>query len=145
MRYAALLLMSIAMSAALRAEDWRAGSIMVGQPWSRPTPPAVSAGAVYFTITNTGSRADRLMSLSTPVARTVEIHETLREHGNVRMHPVATIGCAPGASVAIAPGGMHVMLLGLTSPLVAGEVFPLTLKFRDAGILQIPVTVSAPE
>ena len=145
MRYAAFLLMSIAVGGPLRAAEWRAGAIVVSQPWSRPTPPAVSAGAVYFSITNTGSRPDRLIALSTPLARTVEIHETLREHGNIRMRAVATVACAPGAPVAIAPGGMHVMLVGLTSPLVAGEVFPLTLKFRDAGILELRVTVSAPE
>jgi copper(I)-binding protein len=58
------------------------------------------------------------------------------------MRPVESIECPPGVTVKIEPGGLHVMLLGLTHPLVAGTKFPLTLRFRDAGSMTVQVVVA---
>ena len=58
--------------------------------------------------------------------------------GNImRMRPVPGIDVAPGKPVELKPGGLHIMLVGLTRPLQAGESFPLTLTFQNAA----PVTV----
>ncbi len=53
--------------------------------------------------------------------------------------------CAPGVSVKSEPGGLHVMLIGLTGPLQPGTEFPLSLHFRDAGVLNVKVIVEARE
>jgi periplasmic copper chaperone A len=125
-----------------RAADFNAGNLRVTDVWSRPTPPMVP-GAVYLSIANTGRKADRLMAISTPIARQAEIHESRAVQGVVEMRAVDSVECPPGATVKIAPGGLHIMLLGLLHPLAAGTEFPLTLSFRDAGSLTVQVRVEA--
>ena len=134
-------LLLLAMSA--RSSDYKAGDLAITDPWSRPTPPIASVGAVYFSITNAGRKADRLLAIGSPIARQAEIHESRVVNGTVEMRPVESIECPPGATVRIAPGGLHVMLLGLTHPLAAGTTFPLSLRFRDAGSVTVQVAVDA--
>ncbi len=127
------------------AAQFRAGELLVTDVWSRPTPPVSGVAAVYFSITNSSSRADRLIAVSTPLAQKAEIHESHVEHGVMEMRPVTSVECPPGATVTSAPGGMHVMLSGLAHPLIAGSVFPLMLRFRDAGVLTVQVSVESRE
>ena len=123
----------------------RGGSLSVTEAWSRPTPPGATVGVLYFSIANTGSRADRLVGLNTPIAKKVELHESQTVHGVIEMHPLSYLECPPGAIVAAGPGGLHAMLLGLTQPLIAGAAFSVTLQFRDAGAVSVPVAVRANE
>ena len=72
--------------------------------------------------------ADRLTGVSTPVAGTAELHQTINENGVLRMRPVSDgMALPPGHAVTFAPGGLHVMLMDLKRPLTQGDVFPLTL------------------
>jgi copper(I)-binding protein len=142
---AAFLALCFLARAPVHAADYRAGDLIVAQPWSPATPPVASVGAIYFSITNRGSRADQLLSVTSPIARVTEIHESREVQGSIRMREVASVECPPGATVKIAPGGLHVMLLGLRGPLVAGTSFPASLQFRDAGVMTVQVQVTAPE
>jgi hypothetical protein len=119
----------------------RVGKLLIANAWSRPTPPAATVGVVYFSVSNEGSIADRLVALSSPIASRVEIHDSHETHGVVEMRAVASLECPAGTSVKFGPGGLHVMLIGLTRPLIAGTTFDLSLQFRDAGVvaLQVPV------
>jgi copper(I)-binding protein len=127
------------------AADYRAGDMLVAQPWSRATPPVATVGAVYFSLTNVGRTADRLMAISTPIAGKVEMHESRKVQGMIQMRAVTSIECLPGQTVQSEPGGLHVMLLDLTQPLAAGTQFPLLLRFRDAGTLTVQVQVGGRE
>jgi copper(I)-binding protein len=124
-----------------RTAEVRIGKILVSKAWSRPTPPAATVGAAYFWITNLGGSTDRLISLSSPLASKVEIHESREVNGVAEMREVSFVEFPAGATVKIEPGGLHVMLIGLTRPLIAGATLALSLKFRDAGTvtLQVPV------
>jgi copper(I)-binding protein len=117
------------------------GRLTVTQAWSRPTPPAATVGAVYFSINNLGSKADLLLAVSSPIAARVELHESRNVRGVLEMRELTSVPCPAGASVVSEPGGLHVMLIGLNRPLIAGTAFALSLRFRDAGTLtlQIPV------
>jgi hypothetical protein len=119
----------------------RLGQLTVTQAWSRPTPPGATVGAVYFSIENLGSKADLLMAVSSPIAAKVELHESRNVRGVLEMRELTSVPCPAAATVVSEPGGLHVMLIGLTRPLVAGTAFPVSLRFRDAGnlTLQIPV------
>jgi periplasmic copper chaperone A len=143
--YAALLCLWLIAQppAPLRAQtaEARIGNLIISDARARPTPPAISVGAVYFSITNTGSTADRLLSVSTPVATKVELHESRSAQGVVEMREVAAVECPPGKTVKATPGGLHVMLLGLAAPLVAGSEFVVSLQFRDAGVVTLKVPV----
>jgi len=140
---AAIVAMSLAAAAA--AAEFRAGSLTVKDPWSRPTPPGIAVGVVYLSITNRGAAADRLLAVTSPRARAGEIHESRMVQGVMQMRAVAWVDCAPGATVTIGPGGLHLMLLGLDTPLAAGSEFPVALRFRDAGTLTLSVRVEARE
>jgi copper(I)-binding protein len=137
---AALLACCITLTA--QAADFRSGNLSVAQPWSPPTPPAATVGAVYFLLTNTGPTPQRLTAISSPVAREAEIHESRRVQGMIQMRPVTFIDCPPGSTVRSQPGGLHVMLVGLNRPLTTGMQYPLSLTFQDGSVLNVMVTVS---
>ena len=116
-----------------------ASGISVEGAWARASAGAATSGAIYLTLTDHG-QADRLVSVSTPVAATADVHETIDDHGVMKMRPVANVVLEPGKPVTFKPGGYHVMLMGLKAPLKAGNSFPLTLTFEHAQ----PITVSVP-
>jgi copper(I)-binding protein len=127
-----------------RAADYTIATLRVTQPWSRPTPPIAAVGVVYLSIINRGARADRLIAQRSPIAGRVEIHENRTVQGMMEMRAVAAVECPPGATVKIEPGGLHIMLVGLIRPLLAGMDFPLELQFAQAGTLTVQVHVSDP-
>lgn len=114
-----------------------AGSLTINDAHAiaRPGP----NGAAYFTVENKGAEADRLTGIKGDVAQAVEIHSMSNENGVMQMRPVTGVDIAAGATVSFEPGGYHVMLIGLKSPLKAGDSLALTLVFQKAG--EVPLTV----
>lgn len=99
--------------------------------------------ALYFTVSNGGDRDDELTAISTPAAERAEIHRTVDHGGMMAMERVESLIIPAGATVRLAPGGHHVMLLDLTRPLAAGDRLAATLHFRVAGELSIVARVVA--
>ena len=122
----------------VRADD----GVMVHEAWARASAGAATTGAAYVTLMG-GPVADSLVGASTPVAATAQVHETIDDHGVMKMRPVASVPVPAGQMVTFAPGGYHIMLMGLKHPLAAGESFPLTLTFAHAAPLTVDVTVRA--
>lgn len=116
-------------------------SIQVEDSWARESPPTVTNGAAYMTLINQGDTADRLIAASSEVAEVIELHAHLMEGNVMQMRQVEAIEVNPGESTLLEPGGLHVMLIGLTAPLKAGQRFPLTLEFEQAGTIPIEVEV----
>ena len=114
----------------------------LGHAWARATAPGQDAGGGFLTIRGGGS-ADRLVGGSTPVARSVEFHAMEMDGKVMRMRRQAAVAVPAGASVKLAPGGLHLMLVGLEAPLRQGTAFPLTLEFEKAGPKQVEVKVLA--
>lgn len=110
--------------------------------WSRATPPGATTGVIYFKIVNHGSTDDRLLRVDADVAKKVELHESREENGVMTMRPLEAVNVPAGAAVSFAPGGKHVMLMGLKAPLKAGTDFPATLVFEKAGAIETKVSVS---
>ncbi len=110
-----------------------------------PTPPTAAVTAIYLWITNRGSKADRLLAVSSPIAAKAEMHSTTTTGGIMRMRRVEAVDIPPGVSIRIEPGALHIMLQGLKQPLQPGSAFPLTLEFRDAGMLVVQVPVKTSE
>ena len=98
----------------------------------------LSTGAAYLTIRNEGDEADRLTGATTPMAQAVEIHETRDENGvgTMRMQEDG-VEIPPGETVAFAPGGYHLMLIGLTKPVKVGDTVPATLTFASGAKLKV--------
>ncbi len=140
-----LLAATLGFAAPALAGDTMQGDLHIMAPWSRPLPAVSVNGAAYMTLMNMGSEADKLVAVSTPAAKKAEIHNHVMEGGLMKMRRVENITIAPGASTVLEPGGLHVMLMGLTEPLVEGKSFPLTLQFQRAGSVEVEVMVSEPE
>jgi periplasmic copper chaperone A len=120
----------------------QAGQIRVDQARARPTVNGQTSGAAYLRLENRGKSGDKLISASSPMAKNVEIH-TMSMEGNVmKMREVGELDLKPQSTIDMQPGaGYHIMLIGLTEPLKAGDRFPLTLVFEKAGKAGISVEV----
>lgn len=120
------------------------GPVQIRHAYARATVPNQPTGAAYVTFENTGKSADRLVSLSSPVARQVEMHTMTMDGNMMKMRQVEAIELKPAGSVTMKPGdGYHLMLTGLKKPLKTGESFPMTLRFEKAGRVRITVAVEA--
>lgn len=95
--------------------------------------PAGANGAAYMTLTNDGDADDMLVSVSTDVAETVGLHETSTQDGSMSMQEVDGIDIPAGGDAVLEPGGLHVMLIGVTQDLAEGDTLDLTLTFDNAG------------
>ena len=140
-----------------------AEEIQISDVWARKSPMATTAGAAYMKITSPVDDALVGASVSSDIAGTVEIHETVMADegdmgddmstettmaddmgddmgdGAMTMQPVDSIELPAGEEVALEPGGYHIMLLDLVAPLEVGDTFDIVLTFENAG----EVTVTA--
>jgi hypothetical protein len=120
----------------------RAGDLAVQQPWTRAAGQGATA-AGFMAISNRGAAADRLLSASSPAARAMELHTMVRDGEVMRMRPVEAIEVGAGQTVTLRPGGLHLMLIGLSQPLRQGETVPVTLRFERAGEVRVELPVQA--
>lgn len=123
-------------------------ALNVRDAWARPSPQGAPAAAFYLTIENQTSSQDELQQVYSDNCETVEIHLTqMDDEGVMRMAPVSggQLSIAPGETVTLAPGGLHIMCIGLRAPLVQGQDTELTLEFANAGVLTVPVTIRQDE
>ena len=119
-----------------------ADAVVVSNPWARASAGAATTGAAYLTVVANG-QADSLTGASTPAAAKAEVHQTIAVNGVMQMRSVPAIPLEPGKPVTLAPGGYHVMLMGLQHPLKPDETFPLTLTFEHAKPVTVTVKVGA--
>lgn len=131
-----------ALSSVALAGDYKAGMIMVKEPWARVTLQNRPAGG-YFMIHNMGKEADKLVGASSPLAERAELHTHTMTDGIMRMHHVDAIELPAKSEVALKPGGFHLMIFGLKEPVAKGGRIPVVLKFEKAGELTVDLTVGA--
>ena len=110
--------------------------------WARETTASARNGAAYLTLKYLGEEKAVLTGAATDRAMMVMLHNTVEEDGVARMREAGDITLDPGAEIVFQPGGRHFMLMGLKEPLVKGQIFRLTLKFKDHDDLVIPVKVA---
>lgn len=122
--------------------DGQAGSVVVVDPWVRPTPPISNVGAIYMRVRNEGDESDAVVGVSAARCDVMEIHQTTVVNGVASMSEAtaADLVLGPGQSLVFQPAGLlHVMCLGLDEPVVDGELVTLTVELEQAG----PLTVQA--
>jgi len=128
--------------ASARADDVKAGDLVIKQVWSRATPGGAKIAGGYLTIENKGSAPDRLIGGAADIAAKVEVHEMAMNNGVMTMRPLEKgLAIEPGKTVKLAPGGYHLMLMELKSPLKQGDKVPLTLEFEKAGKVSLSLDV----
>lgn len=140
-------------------------AIEISGAWARSSPMVATRGAVYLVIQNRGTTADALVAahVDPAVAGTVELHETVTTGAGtmmsgaaapadgsatpataapmMEMRMVREIALPAGATVALQPGGYHVMLLDLAAPLTPGRVLDVQLSFAGGAVRTVTATV----
>jgi periplasmic copper chaperone A len=129
-------------AAPVRAEEIKAGDLVISQGWSRATPGGAKIGGGYLTVENKGSAPDRLIHAAGDVAGKIEVHEMAMKNGVMTMRPVDNgLTIEPGKTVKLAPGGFHLMMFDLKNPLKQGDKVPVTLEFEKAGKVTLSLDV----
>lgn len=118
--------------------------VSVEQPWARASIGTSRPAAAYFTVTNKGRKAVRLVGIETPVAGRAALHRTSRSGDVFRMEPAGDVEIPPGERLTLVPGSYHVMMTDLLAPILKGETFPLTLRFANGRRMEVTVPVLGP-
>ena len=122
--------------------QFRAGSLQISAATSRETPIPGAVAVGYLQVENTGKDDDVLLGASAAITTGIELHEMKTVDGQMQMRALGDgLPIPAGKTVALQSGGAHLMLLGVSRPLVAGEKIPMTLHFRNAGDVPIELTV----
>jgi copper(I)-binding protein len=116
-----------------------AGEIMVEEPWARASLGSTPTSAAYMTIRS--DAPDRLLEASSPAAERVELHNTMEHAGVSQMRPLDQVAIGPDTPAILQPGGLHLMLMGLTGRLAEGETIEIELIFEQAGSVTVDVRV----
>jgi copper(I)-binding protein len=120
------------------------GDLVITGAFTRATLPKAPVGGGYFTVHNAGAADDRLVAVSSPVAKEGQIHEMAMVGDVMKMQQLSDGLIIPaGESVELKPGGYHLMLMGLSEQLVEGQTIPLTLTFETAGEITIDLPIAA--
>ena len=144
MRSLTAILSAVAGSAAMFAAS--AGTppgLSVTGAWARATPPGTTVAAVYLVIDNTAGEADRLLAISTDRAGSAEVHTIVHDGDLAMMRRVEPLHVGAGERIVLEPGGTHVMLMGLKSPLAEGQSLTLVMNFERAGVRRVEARVMA--
>lgn len=133
-----LALSALAVATAVAAAE--PSTVQISEAWVRQLPPGQPNTAAYMTITNTGTAPVELVAASSPLARSTEFHRTREVEGYLRMERLEALSLEPGQSLALTPGGVHLMLLGLDHMPAAGEDVELCLRTAggDESCVQAP-------
>ncbi|MEO1139566.1 MAG: copper chaperone PCu(A)C [Pseudomonadota bacterium] len=120
-----------------KAHDYSVGDLSIVHPVAFETPKAAKSGAGYMVIANDGDTDDTLVEVRADFPR-VMIHNTEETDGIARMVHIDALNIPAGETVELAPGGYHVMFMGLgDDPLENGEEIQATLVFENAGEVEV--------
>ena len=117
------------------------GDIQIQDPWVQAAPPSAKVLAAYLEIKNNGKKQQALTGISSPAFGQIEIHRSVI-HGNMaHMEHLKELAIPPNASVAMQPGGLHLMLMDAKKPLNAGDQVPMTLIFGNGEKIAVTAIV----
>lgn len=139
-RLFAALLLSLVSGGASFAEGI-ADKVTVSDPYVRAVPPVVRTSAAFMQLQSSDDVERFLVDAETPAAGAVELHMHTMDDGVMRMRRIPHIHLPPGKTVALEPGGLHIMLFDLKGPLTAGEQIPITLVFEDGSRKEVTAVV----
>ena len=115
--------------------------VTVDKPWVRTTVPQQTTTGAFMTITSV--QGGKLVSASSPIATSVEVHEMKMDGDVMKMRPVDALALPAGKPVELKAGAYHMMLMGLKKPVKFGDVVPITLVVEDAAGKRESVEVKA--
>jgi copper(I)-binding protein len=122
--------LALAALAALSLASAAQSAPTVEAAWTRPAAQG-QTGAGFMTLKNPDAKPDALVAVASPLAKVVQVHQSSMSGGMASMKEVTRVAIPAGGSVTFAPGGYHLMLVGLTKPVKVGDKVPATLTFAS--------------
>jgi len=120
------------------------GDLVIERAWTRATDADNRSAAMYFTLRNIGQKTVDVIGVRTDRASIEVLHKTTVDSGGAaRMSAAPELKVAPGETLKLEPGGMHVMLIDVEAPLIEGDTLPLRLKFYDGDDITVDVPILA--
>lgn len=115
--------------------------IQVDDAYVREVPTGQQVSAAFMVLHNNDMDDHKIISATSPAAKTVELHTHSHENGMMKMRQVPNINIPAGGDALLKPGSFHIMLIGLTQDLSADKPVSVTLKFEDGSekLLSLPV------
>jgi hypothetical protein len=131
------LLLTSSLSALAAVTD----KVLVSDGYVREVPLGQMVSATFMTLHNEDMDDHKIISASSPAAKTVELHTHTHENGMMKMRQVPNINIPAGGDALLKPGGLHIMLIGLTQELKKDVPVSVTIKFEDGSekTLSLPV------
>jgi copper(I)-binding protein len=134
--------LALAQESLIVSGPWRLGDVVVEQAWARVVPGGAKTGAVYLTIHNKSANDDLLLAVDSSAAASTAVHESKVVEGVATMEALPFGVVMPSHDeVVMRPGGIHIMMTGITSALKPGDMLPVRMVFREAGTLDFDVPV----
>jgi copper(I)-binding protein len=126
------------------AHEYKVGDLLIDHPYTRATPAQATTAGGYMVIRNDGAEPDRLIGGSADFVERIEIHEMSMDNGVMKMRALEDgLELPAGESVALEPGGYHVMFIGMKEGFSEGDTHKATLEFEKAGSVDVDFIVEA--
>lgn len=138
----AALLMTLSLGVQAAVSD----QITIKDGFVREAPPNQTISGAFMTLKNNDLSDHKVVSATSPAAKTVELHTHTHENGMMKMRQTPQIELPANAEVMLKPGGLHIMLIDLTAPLSTDTPVAVTIKFEDGSekTLELPVKSMKP-
>ena len=128
--------LALAAIAALSVASAAQAAPKVEAAWTRPAALG-GTGAGFMTLKNPDAKPDALVAVESPLSKVVQIHQSSMSGGMASMKEVTRVAIPAGGAVTFAPGGYHLMLIGLTKPVKVGDKVPATLTFASGARVKV--------
>jgi copper(I)-binding protein len=138
------LLAGLACAVPSQAQDRPAVTVHAERAWIRLPPAGRTVTAGFLDIVNEGASPIRVVGARSSAAGTIELHEMAQDNGMMRMRQIRGIDVPAQGRVALAPGGLHLMLFDLPAPLSVGTPVRLTLLLADGATVDVVAEVRTP-
>lgn len=125
------------------AQSTASQSVSVENPFARAAAPGMSMSGAFMTFVNHDEVEHFVVDAGSDIAKHVELHMHVKEKGMMRMRRVAHFHLKPGQKKVLKPGGLHIMLMGLTQPLTEGMTINIELVFSDGSRKSVEVPVKS--
>jgi len=116
-------------------------SIIITEAWIKNLPPTVPMRAGYMKLKNTSTRSLSIVAVESDIFMHVDIHESVEKNGMMSMRPLSALPIPAGTAVELAPGGIHLMMMGPKQTLKPGDQVSITLQFDDDSKQTLQMTV----
>jgi len=109
--------------------------------WIKNLPPTIPVRAGYMTIHNAQTHTISIIAIRSDAFASVEVHQTIKQDGMMRMEPVPALTIEPDSTVQLAPGGLHLMMMHPKNPTKPGDVLEIVIELDDGSTQTLNMTV----